>query len=132
MKVDGHCHCGAISFEAEVDPARVYVCHCADCQVLTGSAYRVNVLADGATFRVSGAATEYVKTADSGNRRVQAFCPTCGTPVYSTTAENRQVYSLRVGTLRQRASLPPRARIWCKSALAWSTNLEQVPASDTQ
>jgi len=38
MRVDGACHCGAIAFTAEADPARVSVCHCVDCQVLTGSA----------------------------------------------------------------------------------------------
>jgi hypothetical protein len=27
MKIDGHCHCGRISFEAEVDPNAVTICH---------------------------------------------------------------------------------------------------------
>jgi hypothetical protein len=43
MKVEGSCHCGQISFEAEVDPLTVSICHCTDCQTLTGSAYRVTV-----------------------------------------------------------------------------------------
>ena len=41
MQVDGGCHCGAIAYRAEIDPARVAVCHCTDCQALSGSAYRV-------------------------------------------------------------------------------------------
>lgn len=41
MKVTGQCHCGAIGYEAEIDPARVSACHCTDCQRLSGSAYRV-------------------------------------------------------------------------------------------
>ncbi|MDQ3188264.1 MAG: GFA family protein, partial [Pseudomonadota bacterium] len=32
MKIQGACHCGDISYEAVVDPARVSICHCADCQ----------------------------------------------------------------------------------------------------
>ena len=28
MKVTGGCHCGHITYEAEVDPATVRVCHC--------------------------------------------------------------------------------------------------------
>jgi hypothetical protein len=36
MKVDGHCHCGEIVFEAEVDPNTASICHCSDCQTLTG------------------------------------------------------------------------------------------------
>jgi hypothetical protein len=40
MKIDGSCHCDRISFEAEVDPATVVICHCTDCQTLSGSAFR--------------------------------------------------------------------------------------------
>ena len=43
MKIQGACHCGDISYEAIIDPARVSICHCTDCQALTGSAYRVTV-----------------------------------------------------------------------------------------
>ena len=43
MKVTGRCHCGQISFEAEIDPAQVRICHCADCQTLTGTAFRTTV-----------------------------------------------------------------------------------------
>ena len=27
MKVNGKCHCGAIAYEAVVDPVRVTICH---------------------------------------------------------------------------------------------------------
>ena len=43
MKVHGSCHCGDIGYEAEVDPAQVGICSCTDCQMLTGSAFRVSV-----------------------------------------------------------------------------------------
>jgi hypothetical protein len=39
MKIDGHCHCGRITFEAKVDPDAITICHCTDCQTLTGSAF---------------------------------------------------------------------------------------------
>lgn len=31
LKIDGACHCGNITFEAEVDPEKVLICHCTDC-----------------------------------------------------------------------------------------------------
>ena len=31
MRVHGSCHCGAITYEADVDPALVGVCSCTDC-----------------------------------------------------------------------------------------------------
>jgi len=133
MHVEGRCHCGAIAYEAQVDPDRVGICHCSDCQMLTGSAYRVSVPAPAATFRLlAGQPKTYVKTADSGTKRVHAFCPDCGTPVYAAAIANTPAYSLRVGCLRQRAQLPPRRRIWCASAVPWSQDLTQLPAIDRQ
>src|SRR4030095_6708295 len=82
MRVNGSCHCGQITYEAEVDPERVRVCNCTDCQVLTGSAFRVSVAAKAQTFRLlTGRPKVYVKTGDSGAKRRHAFCPNCGTPV---------------------------------------------------
>jgi hypothetical protein len=52
MKVHGACHCGGIAYEAEVDPARVTVCHCQDCQVLSGAAFRASVPAPVEDFRL--------------------------------------------------------------------------------
>lgn len=36
MKVHGSCHCNQVRYEAEIDPALVNICHCVDCQKLTG------------------------------------------------------------------------------------------------
>jgi hypothetical protein len=67
MKVTGGCHCGHITYEAEVDPATVKVCHCTDCQKLTGTAFRATVASLPETFRLmSGTPKIYIKTAESG------------------------------------------------------------------
>ena len=58
----------------------------------------------GNVFKMKGQPTNYVKTtADSGNPRVQAFCPKCGSPIYSTTpGEGQQAsYMVRVGILKR-------------------------------
>src|SRR5262245_36579583 len=87
MKIDGACHCGQSSYDAEIDPAPFRVCHCTDCQSLTGSAFRVVVQFSDDKFSLSSEPTVYVKTAESGTRRIQAFCPKCGSPIYSAPAE---------------------------------------------
>src|SRR3954469_1711270 len=43
MRVDGACHCGAIAYQADVEEGTANICHCLDCQTLTGSAFRVNI-----------------------------------------------------------------------------------------
>ena len=127
MKIDGRCHCGAIAYEAETDPEKVAICHCTDCQTLSGSAFRTVVATHEGTFRLlSGDPKIYVKTAESGTPRQQAFCPNCGTPIYSTSVEGApRIHFIRLGTVRQRRELVPQAQIWSRSALPW---LDRIPA----
>ena len=134
MKVDGACHCGFITVEAEIDPEKVTICHCTDCQTASGSAFRISVPAPGGTFKMTGQPAIYVKTAESGNRRAQAFCPKCGSPIYSTTPGDgpKDAYMLRVGILRQRDELVPQRQIWFRSAQHWVGDLGTIPSIATQ
>jgi hypothetical protein len=131
MKVDGQCHCGQIHYEAEIDADAVSVCHCTDCQTLTGTAYRVSAPASAESLVfLAGTPKVYIKTADSGNKRAQAFCSNCGTPIYSADAQNPEVYFLRVGTMRQRAELPAKRQIWSRSSLAWVSDISGLERSE--
>jgi hypothetical protein len=131
MKVEGRCHCGKITYEAMVDPEKVYICHCTDCQTLTGTAYRITVPVPKEEFKLrTGQPTTYIKTAESGNKRVQAFCPDCGSPIYSSAVSDPPSYTLRVGGLKQRAQLPPKKQIWCRSALDWAMDLQDIAQSN--
>ncbi len=125
MKITGGCHCGHVTYEAEIAPETVRICHCPDCQRLTGTAFRSNVASVPGSFALTrGAPTIYIKTAESGNQRCQAFCPQCGTPLYSTSPGPNpgEVYRLTLGGINERAELPaPGQQIWCRSALSWST-----------
>lgn len=129
MHIDGTCHCGSISFTAEIDQKQVMLCNCTDCQVLSGSPFRHVVRAKIETFILSGQPTIYVKVAESGNRRVQAFCTKCGTPIYSSATESPAWVSIRIGCVRQRAALKPSTQIWCHSAYPWLPELHSIPGS---
>ena len=134
MEVTGSCHCGAVQFEARIDPNRVGICHCTDCQTFSGSAFRTSVLVPGEDFRlIKGNPSTYEKTAESGNRRQLVFCGCCGTHVYGTTADVKTPrYSVRVGVLAQRKELRPVAQVWCRSELPWLPDLTDVHRVSTQ
>lgn len=133
MKIDGGCYCGYLTYEATIDSEYVGICHCTDCQTFSGSAFRTGALASKENFLLlTGKPKIYVKTAESGARRAQAFCPECGTHVYSAAEENPQVFSIRTGTARQRNQLIPTAQIWCRSAQAWAMNLGPLKQFPTQ
>lgn len=135
MHIDGACHCGYITISGEAEPDKTTVCHCTDCQTGTGSAFRVSVPVPGATFKMTGEPTAYLKTtADSGNPRAQAFCPKCGTPIYSTSPGEgvQPSYMIRVGILRQRDAFVPKRQIWFRSARPWVTALGSVAKAEMQ
>lgn len=130
MRVHGACHCGAIRYEAEVEPSRVSICHCTDCQQLTGSAYRVTVAARREDFRLlAGAPKTYIKTADSGAQRAQLFCGDCGSPLLAHAVDDPSTIGLRVGCIDERSELAPRRQIWCQSALGWAMDIRGVPGT---
>lgn len=134
MKVDGACHCGAIRFEATIDPDTVRICHCTDCQQLSGTAFRVMVPCAESDFHlITGEPRIYVKTAESGRRRQQAFCGDCGSPIYATSDEppGERSLGLRTGVLRQRAELSPRRQFWYRSVLPWLPKLPGITHDGT-
>ena len=129
MKIDGRCHCGAIAYEAEVDPETVAICHCTDCQALSGTAFRTIVpVAEGDFRLVAGEPKIYIKIGDSGAKRAQGFCANCGSAIYATgVGEGPKVYNLRLGTARQRGELPAKAHYWYRSAQPWLADLSALP-----
>ncbi len=84
---------------------------------------------------MTGQPSLYLKTtADSGKPRLQAFCPKCGSPIYSTTPGEgvQPSYTVRVGILRQRDQLIPRRQNWFRSARSWVTELAAIPKNEKQ
>jgi hypothetical protein len=132
MKIDGRCHCGSVTFQAEADPETTTICNCTDCQTMSGAPLRAVIITRPGTFvLLSGKPTEYRKTADSGNIRVQGFCPQCGTALYATSIDDEsKAYNVRLGTLRQRNELVPRRQIFVRSQQAWVNDLNSIPKFD--
>lgn len=133
MNIEGRCHCGAITFSAEVIPDQVIICHCSDCQSLSGSPYRAIIPAIEGTFQIeSGSPKIYVKTAEDGAKRAQAFCPECGSPIYAAPVGEAalQFIGIRVGVIKQKDQLIPKNQIWCRSALDWAQDFSNVPKAE--
>ena len=134
MKIDGGCHCGNITYQAEIDPDQVYICHCTDCQSITGSVFRWAVSVAEEDFKLlTGEPKTYVKTAESGATSHQLFCPECASPLYSISiGDGPKFFNIRLGTARQRDELPPKIQYWFRSAQRWLTDLESVPKIEKQ
>jgi hypothetical protein len=138
MKIHGSCHCGQIIFEAQANPARAVLCHCTDCQMMSGSPYRSIVQVKEADFSLlAGEPKPYFKVGDSGNRRELSFCANCGSHLYATSVtedvpKGQRTFGIRTGLLRELAQLPPQAQVWCQSKVAWADDISHLPGVDQQ
>lgn len=134
MNIDGGCHCGKIRFRAEIDPEQVEICHCTDCQTLSGSAYRTVAPAEANSFELlNGNPKLYAKTAEDGSQRLLAFCPECGSPLYSAPPEGEKGYfGIRVGAINQRDQLVPKNQYWARSSQPWTQDLSRMPKIETE
>lgn len=137
MYISGGCHCGAITFIGEADPKRVAICHCTDCQKMSGGPYRsmVQVAESELTFQ-SGEPKIYPKIGDSGNPRELGFCESCGAHIYATSPRSSDTaerwLGIRTGLLDQVADLPPQAQVWFDSAVPWAQNIADLPRKSGQ
>jgi hypothetical protein len=123
MKITGSCFCGAVEYEAEVSPDRVAMCHCRDCQIFSGSAFRMAGLVGRSQFSFSkGEPKRFEKTPDSGKVRSMAFCGDCGTHLCSLPQDSEDdaaFVSIRLATAHQFDQLRPVAEIFCDSKVSW-------------
>ena len=134
MKVDGSCFCGHVTFEAEIDPDIVIVCHCTACRQSTAAPYNAVTRIVDQSFRLTGGTLKKCKkVADSGGNRAIAFCPECGSGIYEENADDPAGFTgLRLGVINQADQLTPMLQVWMRSALPWVADLTGIPGKDTQ
>ena len=76
------------------------------------------------TVIIDGDVNEFIKKAEIGNHRIQAFVGTCGSQVFATDL-NRAVSNIRIGCLDQREQIKPKKHIFEISALFCAKDLKK-------
>lgn len=133
IDADGSCLCGAVTWEAKIDPQKIAMCHYTQCQVNGSSAFQWAAIVEMADLKLTaGTPKRYIKTAESGNRRALHFCDACGTTIYGGNVDNPEQVTLRMGGCTQRDRLPPKFEIWCGSAQSWANGISGGPKIDAQ
>lgn len=112
------CSCGQLRIEVNGEPRGVGVCHCLACQRRTGSVFAA-LAGFSAPFRVSGTATEYVRTGDHGSRFTFRFCPVCGTTVFHTEEGEDDRVSIAVGAFADPGFPAPQVSVYDCRRHSW-------------
>ncbi|NDI03285.1 MAG: hypothetical protein EBY77_03805 [Rhodobacteraceae bacterium] len=62
--------------------------HCLDCQAKSNSAFGISVWFSTSQFKImQGHLAQYTFTLDSGEEKLCAFCPDCGSRIYNTVTD---------------------------------------------
>lgn len=128
----GGCACGAVRFESTAEPVLMAHCHCTDCQKMTGAHMATIAAVPEAGFRVlSGEATFYDTTGDSGGRVHRGFCATCGSTLYSTADAMPGMVFVEAGSLDDASWVRPASHIFTRSAQPWANLDDELDKFET-
>lgn len=128
MPMTGGCLCGEVRYRCEEEASLAYLCHCTDCQRVSGSAYSANVFVNAASVHIENGTPQRFRTkADSGRMASRLHCPSCGSAVFSEPTRYRDCLVIKAGTLDDARQFIPQMHIWCDSAMPWALPDDSLP-----
>jgi len=122
----GQCLCGMIRFEIAGPLEPVQICHCAQCRRAQGTPFASNIPVKSADISwLSG--QDHLSRYESSPGKCRYFCPTCGSPVYSSRDSLPDVIRLRAGLLDNPVASQPLAHFYTGSKASWWTISDGLP-----
>lgn len=127
-KIEGSCLCGQVTYSSSAEePAMMVVCHCADCQKQSGTAYSTNVLVPTSSISFEGESrAQYIVNGASGETVTRNFCKNCGSPLTTELPAFDNLAAVKAGTLSDSSWVKPGVQIWCDNAQPWRTLDETI------
>lgn len=117
---EGGCACGAVRYRLLEDPLGLHVCHCTDCQTVTGSAFVMCMPVHSRSLELLKGDPKAVSfESPDGLAKCNRRCPDCGCIVWSEIDGLPEILALQPGTLDVTSWLEPVAHIWTSSAQPW-------------
>ena len=119
MGLTGGCLCGALRYEITGEVKYAGLCHCADCQKSTGSAFAPYMGISSADFRYTGAFAIFEMDLGDGRTSRRNFCPKCGSTIFGGDPDHGGM-TVYAGTLDDPAQFAPRNEIFIRDRRDWA------------
>ncbi|MBI3435828.1 MAG: GFA family protein [Proteobacteria bacterium] len=130
-KLKGGCLCGAVRYELAAEPVMTGICHCLNCQKLSGSGHAFHIMVPEAAFSVCGTTKGYTWAADSGSKVTTSFCGECGSPMFGRTGSFPGMVTVRAASLDDPTAVKPQVRVFAKRQQPWDHADPALPAFPT-
>lgn len=118
-KFTGGCLCEAVRYECAMAPLGGGHCYCRDCRRSSGTAFCSHLVVPRAAVTITGKVASFERAANSGNTITRSFCPTCGSPLYSTNSANADALFIRVSSLDDPEVFRPQMIVFASRAPSW-------------
>ncbi len=83
-RISGGCLCGDVRFETDAVPQIQILCHCTDCQRVSGSAFYAAYLVPTESMTLTqGETVRFDVDPDTGRINSRRFCGRCGTRLWA-------------------------------------------------
>lgn len=128
----GQCACGAVRIQAAGTPVAELHCQCRQCQLRSGTGHS-SYMVFAEAVKIDGATSSWSVTADSGNEKLHAFCPDCGTPTHVTFPAKPGVTAISAALLDSADRFAPKFVTYTSRALPWDrldpvlTRFDEMP-----
>jgi hypothetical protein len=117
-----------VTYSVDAEPVWQGVCHCANCQRQTASAFSAVIGVPSEALTVQGDTLASFTTVSEGFQSTteRRFCCSCGSPLFSTIESMPEVAFLKAGTIDDISWFEPTAEIWTGSAQPWTPHFENA------
>jgi hypothetical protein len=119
----GGCQCGAVRYQAGVQPSNVHVCHCRMCQKAVGGPFAVICPVLKTDFRVTRGEISWFHSSALARR---GFCRDCGTPLIFDYPDFPDIGVL-AGSFDRPDLVPPVVQYGIESRVSWWHGIEALP-----
>src|SRR5512139_4110451 len=122
MIMTGGCVCGALRYRAEGEPLVQGLCHCRNCQRVSGGGHVGFVCFAEDAVTVEGATRSHSLTGGSGRPATRYACRSCQGAVFGRAEIMPGQINLYAGSLDDTSQFKPQIAIFVRSRPAWDTS----------
>lgn len=117
------CACGQLMAVCRGEPAKISLCHCADCQRRTGSAFGIAAFFRKQDMTASGESHVFNRGADSGFDIDFHFCPRCGSTLFWYPARMADFVAVAPGGFGDPDFPAPEQAVYVHRAMPWARDI---------
>ena len=129
--ITGGCLCGALRYRADGKVLAQGLCHCRNCQRLSGGGHVGWLCFPEQSVTVEGATLSYAATGGSGSTATRFSCPTCHSIVYGTAEVMPGLLNIYAGSLDDTSHFKPEIAIFTRSRPAWDDSSRNLQCFET-